>query len=87
MKKYVVMQGVLSSSGSGDMHLISTFTNKKKAIKFFNSIKKDTSGYKMRYDRYAKEYLATSIEKLVDMEESEYVDYFECDIFGNKRRY
>lgn len=87
MKKYVVLQGVVSSSGIGDMHLIRTFTNKKEAIKFFNSIKKDTSGYKMRYDRYAKEYLATSVEKKVDMEESEYVEYFECDILGRKRRY
>ena len=86
-RKYVVMQGILSSSGNGDMHLMSSFTNKKEAIKFFNSIKKDTSGYKMSYDRYTKEYLATSVEKVVDMEESEYVEYFECDIFGKKRRY
>lgn len=87
-KKYVVMQGILSSSGSGDMHLIKSFTNKKEAIKFFNSIKKETICYKMRYDRYVKEYLATSVEKVVnDMEENEYVEYFECDAFGNKRRY
>ena len=85
--KYVVMQGILSSSGIGDMHLIKSFTNKKEAVKFFNSIKKDISVYKMRYNRYAKDYLATSVEKIVDMEENEYVEYFECDAFGNKRRY
>lgn len=44
MKKWVVMQGILTNSGSGDFWCDGEFDTLKEATKRFNEIKNDTKG-------------------------------------------
>ena len=59
MKKYLVMQGMMTSSGTGDYCKYGEFTNKADAIKKFNEIKNDLEGYS---NKPTHGYLETTIE-------------------------
>ena len=43
---YVVLQGAMSKSGTGDFEEIVRTTSKREAIKVFNAIKHDTTGWR-----------------------------------------
>ena len=62
MKKYLVMQGMMSSQGTGDFCEEGRFSNKKDAVKFFNSIKKNIEGY----SKEPHGYLETNIQLIDD---------------------
>jgi len=81
---YIVMQGMFSESGRGDMFAVYSgkgknakcnFYNKKDAIKLFNKVKKDRKGWTF-HGR-----LITTIEKHTDtatVKKYEIIDSFEC---------
>lgn len=45
MKKYIIEQARISSIGTGDYHVIYETDNLKEAIKMFNKVKHDKSGW------------------------------------------
>lgn len=58
MNIYGIFQGVHNKeSGTGCDCIITVFTNKKEAVKFFNKIKKDTSGYHISKNEYLETYM------------------------------
>ena len=45
--KYTVLQGVISNSGKGDLHVMGEFDTINEATVFFNDIKADKRGYSL----------------------------------------
>ena len=45
MKRYQVLQGKISSMGTGDLELVNEFNTLKEAREYFNKIKKDKNGF------------------------------------------
>lgn len=72
--KYLIMQGILSESGSGDMYPVAEAATLKEAKKNFNEVKKDVSGWAHKKgDR-----LVTHIEP-IEQDESDFkiIEYYE----------
>ncbi len=68
-ERYLIMQGVISTSGNGDYFEVAKFSTKKEALNFFNSIKKNTNGFAQK-----RHFLAT---ELISIQHDELVESFE----------
>ena len=67
---YIVLQGMIDGSGVGNLKEVARFTDKKKAIKYFNRIKNDESGW-------TKSGILTTEVEICNYDETGYLFYEE----------